>query len=40
MGDVKETTSSTKELFNLINNYKFMDLEKGIINFVNWFRKR
>ena len=40
LGDVKETTSSTKELFNLINNYKFMDLEKGIINFVNWFRKR
>ncbi len=40
LGDVKETTSSTKELFNLINNHKFMDLEKGIINFVKWFRKR
>ena len=38
LGDVKETTASTKNLLKIINKSKFVDLETGILKYIEWFK--
>ncbi len=39
LGDVKETTASTKNLFKITNKHNFINLEVGIKKYINWFKK-